>query len=156
MKGTERLVEEEKGRTHKWFEDVRAFQHALEVCLFAFEHKIDAWPHALAEIFTGVTGLNLTGGEVLTIGERITNLERAFNIREGLTRKDDSLPERFLKEPMTDGPSRGQVVNLDLMLDEYYEAREWDKDSGFPKRQKLEQLGLNVVADELDSLGKLA
>jgi len=50
------------------------------------------------------------------------------------------------------GASKGQVVNLDLMLDEYYEARGWDKDSGFPMREKLERLGLKAVADELNSL----
>jgi aldehyde:ferredoxin oxidoreductase len=97
----------------------------------------------------------MTADEVLTTGERITNLERAFNIREGLTRKDDSLPERFLKEPMPEGPSKGQVVDLDAMLDEYYASRGWEKKSGFPTRKKLEQLGLKAVADELESLGKL-
>jgi aldehyde:ferredoxin oxidoreductase len=55
---------------------------------------------------------------------------------------------------MPAGPSKGQVVNLDLMLDEYYEARGWDKESGFPTRQKLEQLELKAVADELDGIGK--
>ena len=57
---------------------------------------------------------------------------------------------------MEEGGSKGEVVNLDLMLDEYYEARGWDKGSGFPTRQKLEQLGLKAAADELQSMGKLA
>jgi aldehyde:ferredoxin oxidoreductase len=152
--GMDRLGEEGKGKLHKWFEDVRAFQHALETCLFV-SRDIEG-SDALAEMYTAVTGIDMSESEVLTTGERITNLERAFNIREGLTRKDDSLPERFLKEPMPDGPSKGQVVNLDLMLDEYYEERGWNKESGFPARQKLEQLGLKGVADELYSLGKLA
>ena len=56
------------------------------------------------------------------MGERINTLERLFNIREGLTREDDTLPDKFLKEPMTEGPSKGHVVNIDLMLDEYYKA----------------------------------
>ena len=51
--------------------------------------------------------------------------------------------------------SKGQVVNLDLMLDEYYEARGWNLESGFPTRQKLEGLGLKAVADELDRMGLL-
>jgi aldehyde:ferredoxin oxidoreductase len=156
FKGTDRMVEEGKGKTHKWFEDVRGFQHALQNCLFAFESKDIVWTEVLAEMFNAVTGLDIGASEVLAVGERVTNLERAFNIREGLTRKDDSLPTRFLKEPMTEGDSKGEVVNLDFMLDEYYEARGWDKGNGFPMRQKLEQLGLAKVADELYSLGKLA
>ena len=155
FKGLDRLSEEGKGKTHKWFEDVRAFQQALEVCQRSFESEDVVWTKILAEMYTAVTGGDISASEVLTTGERITNLERAFNIREGLTRKDDTLPDRFLKEPMPEGPSKGQVVNLDLMLDEYYEARGWDKDSGFPTRQTLEQLGLKAVADELESLGKL-
>jgi aldehyde:ferredoxin oxidoreductase len=94
----------------------------------------------------------MSSSEVLITGERIINLERAFNIREGLTRKDDNLPERFLKESLPDGVSKGQLVDLDLMLDEYYEARGWDKNRGFPMRQTLERLGLKAVADELDYL----
>ena len=122
------------------------------------------WSKVLAEMFTSVTGVDISASEVLATGERITNLERAFNIREGLTRKDDSLPDRFLKEPMPDGPSKGAVVNLDLMLDEYYEARGWDKVSGFPTREKLEQLRLvdiscgtgNLILEALETLIRLS
>lgn len=150
--GLDRFVELGKGKTHKWFEDVRAFQHALENCIFAFESKDIVWSEVLAGMYTAVTGVDMSSSEVLITGERIINLERAFNIREGLTRKDDNLPERFLKESLPDGASKGQVVDLDLMLDEYYEARGWDKNRGFPIRQTLEGLGLKAVADELDGL----
>ena len=156
FKGFDRFSEVGKGAVHKWYEDVRAFQHSLEICYFASDPSRVALSRLLAKLYNGVTGLGIGANEVNTIGERITNLERAFNIREGLSRKDDTLPDRFLKEPMPSGPSKGQVVNLDLMLDEYYEVRGWDKVSGFPTREKLEQLGLKEVADELDSLGKLA
>ena len=91
----------------------------------------------------------------MKIGERIYNLERAFNIREGLTRKDDTLPDRMLKEPMPDGPAIGQVVNLERMLDDYYDIRQWDKDRGFPTRTKFMELGLSDVADELQAMGRL-
>jgi len=56
---------------------------------------------------------------------------------------------------MPDGPAKGQVVNLDLMLDEYYEARGWDKNTGFPTREKLEELDLKEVADDLEKMGRL-
>lgn len=154
-RGMDRLAEEGKGKLHQWYEDVRAFQHALEICLFVCEPRDLDWTAMLAEMYTAVTGVDMTANEALATGERITNLERAFNLREGLTRKDDSLPERFLKEPMPEGPSKGHAVNLDLMLDEYYEARGWDKASGFPTRRKLEELGLKAVAEELATLGKL-
>jgi len=135
---------------------MRAFQHSLEVCIFAFKTGDIAWTQSLAEAYSSITGHDISGRDTITIGERIINLERAYNIREGLTRKDDSLPKRFLKEPLTEGETKGVVVNLDLMLDEYYGARGWDKDTGFPTQQKLEQLGLKEVADELSSMGRLA
>lgn len=81
------------------------------------------------------------------------NLKRAFNAREGITRKDDMLPDRFTKEPTRDGPAKGHVVNLDAMLDEYYQAR--DVRTGLPARDTLERLGLTDVAEELAKLGKL-
>jgi len=143
-----RMAEAGKGRLHKWFEDVRTFQHALEICIFAFESSEVEWTRLLAEIYSAVTGVDFSAGEVLTAGERIITLERLFNIREGLTRKDDNLPDRFLKEPLPDGASKGQVVDLDLMIDEYYEARGWDKVTGFPSRQKLKQLELGDISTE--------
>jgi aldehyde:ferredoxin oxidoreductase len=87
------------------------------------------------------TGLNYTAAELQTIGERIVNLNRMFNVREGLSRKDDMLPRRFLEEPLPDGPPKGQVVELDYMLDEYYKLRGWDQ-NGIPSEAKLKQLGI--------------
>ncbi len=73
------------------------------------------------------------------------NLERLFIAREGVTRKDDSLPTRFVKDPMGDGsgPSTRSVLELEAMLDEYYRARGWDVETGLPEREKLEELGLS-------------
>jgi len=79
--------------------------------------------------------------EVLKCGERVNNLVRLFNLREGLSRAEDTLPPRFLKEPLKEGPARGRVVELAPMLDEYYFVRGWDED-GVPKQEKLEELGL--------------
>ena len=89
------------------------------------------------------------------LGERIWNIERAFNIREGFSRKDDTFPERFLKEPMEDGPVKGQVFELEPMLDDYYQVRGWNRETGFPKRETLDSLNLSSVADELEKLNKL-
>ena len=79
--------------------------------------------------------------EVLRIGERTNNLVRLFNLREGLTRREDTLPRRFLKEPLQEGPSRGRVVDLETMLDEYYFVRGWDE-KGIPAAETLKRLDL--------------
>jgi aldehyde:ferredoxin oxidoreductase len=153
--GFARLEERGKGALHKVNEDLRAFQHAFEICLFVCDPPGVDWAELLAQTYTAVTGVDIGAEGVMAVGERIVNLERAFNLREGLTRSDDTLPTRFLKERMARGPAQGQTVDLDLMIDEYYAARGWDRATGFPKRHKLEELGLQRVADELQRLGKL-
>ena len=77
-----------------------------------------------------LTGRDYTNNELLTIGERSWNLVRAFNIKAGLKRKDDTLPNRLLKETLPFGPSKGYTVNLAEMLNEYYELRKWNEASG--------------------------
>ena len=81
------------------------------------------------------------------VGERIICLERAYNVREGFSRKDDQLPERMTSEPLTNaGPATGSMVrNLDRLLDEYYDALGYDR-NGIPTRQKLKELGLENVS----------
>jgi aldehyde:ferredoxin oxidoreductase len=59
-----------------------------------------------------------------------------------LTPEDDTLPWRVLHEPLPDGPSKGSVVKLQPLLQEYYEARGWDMKTGWPKETKLKELGL--------------
>lgn len=111
----------------------------------------------VVSLFTSITGWNMPAGEMMIVGERATNLCRAFNVREGLTRKDDTLHERLM-EPLSDGVLKGEAIpreTLDRMLDQYYDYRRWDRDSGIPTRKKLEELELKYVADELEKLEKL-
>ena len=75
-------------------------------------------------------------------GERVWNLERLFNIKAGLGRKDDTLPPRMLNDPVPSGFAKGGVVELDVLLPQYYELRGWDKE-GVPTKEKLESLGLS-------------
>jgi aldehyde:ferredoxin oxidoreductase len=83
-------------------------------------------------------------------GERIYNLARAFNIREGLIRADDSLPKRLVEEPLPEGAAEGQrVEKLDQLLDAYYEFRSWDKKTGKPTPEKLKELGLGDIIDKM-------
>jgi len=150
------LVEEGKAQIVKWYEDVRSFQNCMEMCIFS-SHRYPrevGMAEMMAKFYGAVTGIVLSAEDVMHIGERMVNLDRAFNVREGLTRKDDSLPKRFLEEPMPDGPAKGQTVKLEPMLDEYYQLRGWERDTGFPTREKLEELGLKQVADELEGMGR--
>lgn len=81
------------------------------------------------------------------VGERIVTLERCYNVREGFSRKDDTLPKRMMTEPLQNaGPATGQVVrNLDALLDEYYAALGYSRD-GIPTRGTLNRLGLDNVS----------
>ncbi|MEJ2641025.1 MAG: aldehyde ferredoxin oxidoreductase family protein [Desulfosarcinaceae bacterium] len=103
-------------------------------------------------VFNLATGKDWELEKILGVSERVRNLERMFDVRQGLRRKDDSLPKKFFKEPLKSGPYKGEVMDekkFEEMKDEYYEIRGWDKTSGVPSREKLEQLGLNDVAEEV-------
>ncbi len=89
---------------------------------------------------------NLSITDLIIIGERIFNLERLFNIREGFSRKDDKLPDRFLKIPLKEGPSKNKVVPLEELLEEYYKVRGWD-DNGIPTNETLTRLKLERLME---------
>lgn len=94
-----------------------------------------------------LTGGNYTQEDMYRAAERTETLIRLFNIREGFTRKDDTLPYRMLHEPLPEGPPKGICVgvdNLNLMLDEYYEIRGWDRD-GYPRQETLDSLGIERI-----------
>jgi len=99
----------------------------------------------LAALYSAVTGIEMTPEELQKAGERVNNLGRLFNIREGLTRKDDSLPWKVMNVPIPDeGVAKGSFVSqedLDLLLDDYYEVRGWTKD-GIPTVEKLNEIGM--------------
>lgn len=149
---TNPLLEEGKGELVAWHENLQAFKNSLEICQFAVYPWMFSVPQMLAKFFSSVTGKVIDAQELLLVGERIINTERAFNVREGLTRQDDTLPDRMLEEPMPDGPAKGQVVDLERMLDDYYKVRDWDRASGIPTRNKLAALGLEDLADELQKV----
>ncbi|HIE23414.1 MAG TPA: aldehyde ferredoxin oxidoreductase [Candidatus Korarchaeota archaeon] len=96
----------------------------------------------IVEMIKAVTGWDIGVEDLLKAAERVYNIEKLFNIREGWTKEMDTLPRRFLEEPMPEGPSKGNVVRLDEMLEEFYEIMGWDRDTGLPKDEKLEELGL--------------
>ena len=91
---------------------------------------------------------------MFVIGERIYNLEKAFNSRLGFTRKDDTLCDRWMNEPIPEGfPGAGMTGGdfFEYMLDEYYDYRGWDRENGLQTKGKLEELGLHDVASILEN-----
>jgi aldehyde:ferredoxin oxidoreductase len=80
----------------------------------------------------------------MKVGERVWNMERLYNLREGFTRADDTLPRRLLEEAVSTGPSAGHTARLHLMLDEYYQFRGWDK-QGIPSPKKLKELSMEAI-----------
>ena len=95
-----------------------------------------------ARTLTAVTGQPFSADDLMKVGERVWNLERLYNLREGFTSADDTLPDRLLNEPVAEGPSAGFVNKLPPMLEEYYQFRGWDE-NGVPKAEKLAELGLD-------------
>ncbi|MDZ7373560.1 MAG: aldehyde ferredoxin oxidoreductase family protein [candidate division KSB1 bacterium] len=127
-----------KGSHTAILQNLGAALDSLVVCRFAsFALNEIVW----GRLLTAVTGVQYDPEDVLEAGDRIFNLERMFNVREGFRRKDDTLPPRLLQEPAPMGPAKGRVVELDRMLDEFYEFRGWDQD-GVPTPETLRRLGL--------------
>ncbi|MBM4000490.1 MAG: aldehyde ferredoxin oxidoreductase family protein [Planctomycetes bacterium] len=97
---------------------------------------------SLVPCTAAATGVPFTIEDFVKIGERTWNLERLWNLNAGLSRADDNLPKRLLEEPHTSGPSKGVVVRLEPMLNDYYASRGWSSDEGRPSPEKLAELGL--------------
>ena len=87
-------------------------------------------------LINAVTGRSLTAEDAAAIGLRVITMERLFNVREGLRRKDDVLPDRLTVDPAPDGPGKGQRVPVDALLDDGYAAMGWDAD-GVPTAETL-------------------
>ena len=85
----------------------------------------------IATITSLSMGWEMNENDLLKIGEQIINLERVYSTKEGITKKDDVLPKKFMNEPLSMGPAKGQVVRLEPMLKEYYELMGWDQ-NGIP------------------------
>ena len=100
------------------------------------------------ETVSNVISHEFTYGDFMKLGERVWNLERVFNVREGVTRADDTLPARLLEEPLTTGKGKGHVAKLDNLPD-YYQARGWDE-NGKPTPEKLKELGLEDIIKYLN------
>lgn len=171
------LIEFEWHNAPEWFQEVAKGQFGHEgaaipnsyegkaLSAIISEHNdrvvdslgVCTWPYSLfiyhtiekaARLFNLVTGKDWSDEELLEKGERIRNLERMFDARQGLTREMDTLPNKFFDKPLTRGKYQGCVLDrekFEQMKDQYYEKRGWDKATGIPTPEKLKTLGLDKV-----------
>jgi aldehyde:ferredoxin oxidoreductase len=178
------LIEFEWHNAPEWFQEVAKAQLGSEEAAIPLSYEgkamsailsehndrvvdslgICTWPYSLfifqtietaTNFFNLVTGKDWSMEEMLLAAERIRNLERMFDARQGMSRTMDILPRKFFEKPLSRGKYKGAVLDrekFEQMKDEYYERRGWDKETGIPTRQKLVELGLEDVADEV--LGK--
>jgi len=141
-------AEKGRGKLVKETEDLYTIIDSIIVCKFSRGTYFEGFKD-LAALYSAVTGIEMSAEELRMAGERINNLGRLINIREGLARKDDHLPWKVMNVPIPDeGPSKGSFVSqedLDLLLDDYYEVRGWTKD-GIPTLEKLNELGMEDLA----------
>ena len=116
---------------------------SLVICKFT---NMGVSEEYFARTLSAVTGIHYGTGDLIKVGERVWNLERLYNLREGFTKQDDTLPSRLLEEPISDGPSKGWVSKLEPMLAEYYRGRGWDE-NGIPKNAKIMELSLSDIVE---------
>jgi aldehyde:ferredoxin oxidoreductase len=118
-------------------------------CLVACQFVKDAvGKERYVQMLNAATGMKMTVDKFVKVRERIWNLARVFNIREGFGRKDDALPRRVTTEPLPSGIAKGQRLTqaqLDQVLDEYYKLRGWNIQTGAPSKEKLRDLELSFV-----------
>ncbi|HEX3022431.1 MAG TPA: aldehyde ferredoxin oxidoreductase family protein [Lachnospiraceae bacterium] len=133
----DRTTVEGKAQWAKIFQDLTAVIDSLGLCLFT---SFALGASQYADLLNASTGTNYTAEELLEVGERIYNIERLFNKAAGMKPEDDRLPKRLTDEPITNGPSEGQVSKIAVTLPEYYRVRGWE--NAFPTQETLERLGL--------------
>lgn len=154
VKGKVNRLKAEKGRGPmvRDMEDTYAVIDSLIICKFSrgtyYKGLVE-----MAKLYNLVTGIDMTAEELKQSGERINTVARVINIREGLGRKDDTLPWKVMNMPIPDeGPVKGAVVTqkeLDLLLDDYYESRGWTLE-GVPTLAKLKELGMDDLVSVVE------
>jgi len=121
--------------------------NASGVCYFS--QYVLPWDW-LDKSLSAVTGWQLSPEEITTMCERISAMRQVFNLREGLSPKDFKLPGRAIGDPpLKDGPTANITVDADTMVSEYYQALDWDPETGKPSKKRLLELGLEDVAKDL-------
>jgi aldehyde:ferredoxin oxidoreductase len=144
-----------------WFERFKAIIDMLGICYFA-----TVWSNSdllgaedVSSLFSKATGVSLSASELMLIGQRVRNVEKAFNtIHAGFVRSDDYPPARFMQEPIRSGPKKDCIIGkaaYDKMLDEYYDLHGWDVKTGWQTAGNLDKLNLTEVKEKLQNNGRL-
>ena len=142
----------------KWFEDLYSVLNSLGLCFMPGGLHLAWGPTYLSRMLSACIGKDITPQGIMMLGEKNFTLLKVYNVRQGLSRKDDTWSNRFYEEPLPSGPSKGAIlsrIEMDQFLEEYYELRGWDRRTGIPTREKLIELGLNDIASELVELNKI-
>jgi len=153
---------ENKAELVVYYERLQAVLDSLGICLLCsnWGGYDQLGPDELAGLYSTATGIDMTADELMTMGERLHNLEKAFNtLHAGFGRQDDYPPERFMREPVRSGPAKGELLKKsawDEMLSKYYKLHGWNTRIGWQNREQLRRLGLDEVADRLEAAGRLA
>jgi len=144
------LQYETKAELMRWHENWHCVVDSLGLCKLEGIALKPLLPRHFQRMLTAATGWEVTVEELDHIGDRIWNMERLFNVREGKRRKDDLPPRRLLEEPISTGPAQGERLDSEKygqMLTRYYLLRGWDPETGVPTTQKLLELGLDLPND---------
>lgn len=139
----DRHAQAEKAANVAKHQDWRTHFNAVLICIFA-----NVPPETQVQLLNAQLDLNWTIADLMRSGERGWNLKRVINNRMGLTRANDKLPKAFL-EPHQEGGAAGFVPDIEGMLSAYYETRGWDVRTGRPTKQKLIELGMSDIANDL-------
>lgn len=144
-----------EGKAHmvKYYQDQCTIPDTLGLCKFITSWRLGVGPNRMSRLLSAATGVDYDWQSILECGERVYTLEYAMQRRYGLRRKDDYPPDRFFEEALPTGAVLDRD-KYDMMLDEYYELRGYDRE-GRPIRERLEALGMKDVADDLEQRGAL-
>jgi aldehyde:ferredoxin oxidoreductase len=138
-----RHAEAEKSTNVARHQDWRTVYNSMVMCIFA-----NVAPQMQVDLINAACGYHWTIEEMMQVGERGWNMKRAINNRLGLTSENDKLPKALL-EPLPTGGTEGFVPDIQKMLEAYYDTRSWDRETGFPTKQKLTELGMEEIAIDL-------
>jgi aldehyde:ferredoxin oxidoreductase len=136
------LTKEDKGRLVMVMQNFMATFNGLGLCKFLFSGRLR--PELMARWVNYVTGWDLNGEEIMTIGDRLYNLKRVYNYQLGISRRDDTLTPKLFQTIKKESSLEEKRIFFDAMLADYYRERNWDQ-NGIPKAKTLQKLGLEFA-----------
>ena len=140
-----------RGQDHRAMSNLLHVVNSVGICEFSF---LTVDYRSIPAFLTAVTGRGWDIDELLTIGERIETVRQAFNLRHGINSRTWRVPGRIVgRPPLTEGPLAGITVDIDRLVEDYFQAMDWDLATGKPSRRRLEELGLEAIAEDLHGAG---